>query len=151
MRPMSARTSRAARVAAMPLVAAVLVSSACSDQPAATAPIGVRPEVSAEPVSTSISTDPITDIVTAVTAAWTAKDASTYESTLVRIVVSHCQTTATWMFCSVTSVASNIPSLRRGSRADLRMQRYLMVIGAAWGGQTTSHRVMSSPASPWLR
>jgi len=78
MRPMSARTSRAARVAAMPLVAAVLVSSACSDQPAATAPIGVRPEASAEPVSTSISTDPITDIVTAVTAAWTAKDASAY-------------------------------------------------------------------------
>jgi uncharacterized protein (TIGR02246 family) len=62
----------------MPLVAAVLVSSACSDQPAATAPIGVRPEVSAEPVSTSISTDPITDIVTAVTAAWAAKDAAAY-------------------------------------------------------------------------
>jgi len=79
MRPMSARTSRAARVAAMPLVAAVLVSSACSDQPTATTPIGVRPVgASAQPVSTSISTDPITDIVTAVTAAWTAKDASAY-------------------------------------------------------------------------
>ena len=78
MRLMSARTSRAARFAAMPIVAAVLVSSACSDQPAATAPIGVRPEVSAQPVSASISTDPITDIVTAVTAAWTAKNASAY-------------------------------------------------------------------------
>ena len=78
MRLMSARTSRAARFAAMPIVAAVLVSSGCSDQPAATAPIGVRPDVSAEPVSTSISTDPIMDIVTAVTAAWTAKDASAY-------------------------------------------------------------------------
>jgi uncharacterized protein (TIGR02246 family) len=79
MRPMSARTSRAARVAAMPLVAAAVLSSACSDQPAATAPIGVRPvAVSAQPVSSSISTDPITDIVTAVTAAWTAKDASAY-------------------------------------------------------------------------
>ena len=78
MRLMSARTSRAARFAAMPIVAAVLVSSACSDQPAATAPIGVRPEVSSQPVSASISTDPITDIVTAVTAAWTAKNASAY-------------------------------------------------------------------------
>jgi len=79
MRLMSARTSRAAHVAAMPLVAVALLSSACSDRSAATAPIGVRPvEVSAQPVSNSISTDPITDIVAAVTAAWTAKDASAY-------------------------------------------------------------------------
>jgi hypothetical protein len=28
------------------------------------------------------------------------------------------------------------PPARRGSRADLRMQRYLKVIGAAWGGNT---------------
>ena len=79
MRLMSARTSRPARFAAMPLVALVLVSSACSDQPTATTPIGVRPVgASAQPVSTSISTDPITDIVSAVTAAWTAKNASAY-------------------------------------------------------------------------
>jgi hypothetical protein len=32
----------------------------------------------------------------------------------------------------------NIPSLRRGSRADQKMQRYLNAIGAAWGGQTTA-------------
>ena len=77
MRLMSARTSRAASIAAMPLVA--LLSSACGDQPDATAPIGVRSvEVSAQPISNSISTDPITEIVTAVTAAWTAKDASAY-------------------------------------------------------------------------
>ena len=75
---MSARTSRAVSLAAMPLMAVALLSSACSDQPAATAPIGVRQvEVSAQPVS-SISTDPILDIVTAVTAAWTAKDAAAY-------------------------------------------------------------------------
>jgi uncharacterized protein (TIGR02246 family) len=79
MRPMSARTSRAARFAAMPLIAVALLSSACSDQSDGTAPIGVRPvAVSAQPVSSSISTDPITDIVTAVTAAWTAKDAAAY-------------------------------------------------------------------------
>ena len=78
MRLMSARTSRSVSFAAMPLVV-VLVTSACGDQPNATAPIGVRPvEVSAQPVSNSISTDPITDIVAAVTAAWTAKDASAY-------------------------------------------------------------------------
>jgi uncharacterized protein (TIGR02246 family) len=76
MRLLSARTSRAASFAAMPLVA--LLSSACGDQPNATAPIGVRPvEASAQPLS-SISTDPITDIVTAVTAAWAAKDAAAY-------------------------------------------------------------------------
>ena len=77
MRLVSSRTSRAASVAAMPLV--VLLSSACGDRPDATAPIGVRSvEVSANPVSNSISTDPITDLVAAVTAAWTAKDASAY-------------------------------------------------------------------------
>jgi len=76
MRLKSAGTLRAASFAAMPLVA--LLSSACGDQPNATAPIGVRPvEVSAQPLS-SISTDPITDIVTAVTAAWAAKDAAAY-------------------------------------------------------------------------
>ena len=32
----------------------------------------------------------------------------------------------------------DIPSLRRGSRADLKMERYLNAIGAAWGGQTTA-------------
>jgi len=62
----------------MPLVAVALLSSACSDQPDSTAPVGVRPvEVSAQPVS-GISTDPILDIVTAVTAAWSAKDAAAY-------------------------------------------------------------------------
>ena len=77
MRLTSARTSRAARFAAMPLVA--LLSSACGDQPNATAPIDVRPvEVSAQPLLNSIPTDPILDIVNAVTAAWTAKDASAY-------------------------------------------------------------------------
>jgi uncharacterized protein (TIGR02246 family) len=76
MRLKSAGTLRVASFAAMPLVA--LLSSACGDQPTATAPIGVRPvEVSAQPHST-ISTDPITDIVTAVTAAWAAKDAAAY-------------------------------------------------------------------------
>jgi uncharacterized protein (TIGR02246 family) len=76
MRLECAGTLRAASFAAMPLVA--LLSSACGDQPHATAPIGVRPvEVSAQPLS-SISTDPITDIVTAVTAAWAAKDAAAY-------------------------------------------------------------------------
>ena len=78
MRLVSARTSRAASFAAMPLVA-VLVSSACGDQPDATAPISVRAvEMSARPVSSSISTDPIMDIVSAVTAAWSAKDAAAY-------------------------------------------------------------------------
>ena len=78
MRLVSARTSRAASLAAMPLLA-VLVSSACSDQPDATAPIGVRAvEMSARPVSSSISIDPIMDIVSAVTAAWAAKDAAAY-------------------------------------------------------------------------
>ena len=77
MRLVSSRTSRAASLAAMPVV--VLLSSACGDQPGATAPVAVRSvEVSAQPVSNSISTDPITDIVAAVTAAWTAKDASAY-------------------------------------------------------------------------
>ena len=79
MRLVSARTSRAASLAAMPLVAVALLTSACSDRSAATAPIGARSvEASALPVSSSISTDPITDIVTAVTAAWTAKDATAY-------------------------------------------------------------------------
>ena len=38
---------------------------------------------------------------------------------------------------SVTPVEGDIPSFKEGSRADLKMQRYLIVIGAAWGGQTT--------------
>ena len=79
MRLMSARTSRAASFAAMPLLAVALLSSGCSEPSEATAPIGVRPvDVSAQPVSSSISTDPILDIVTAVTAAWAAKDAAAY-------------------------------------------------------------------------
>jgi uncharacterized protein (TIGR02246 family) len=78
MRLMSARTSRAARFAAIPLVAAAL-SSACSDGSDTTAPVEARTvAVSAQPVSTSISTDPILDIVAAVTAAWAAKDAAAY-------------------------------------------------------------------------
>jgi len=48
---------------------------------------------------------------------------------------------------SVTPVEGDIPSFKEGSRADLKMQRYLIVIGAAWGGQTTD---MTSPSSPWL-
>ena len=77
MRRMSAGTSRAGTFAAMTLVA--LVSSACSDRPDATAPIGARSvEVSAQPASSNISIDPIMDIVNAVTAAWAAKDASAY-------------------------------------------------------------------------
>ena len=77
MRLVSAGTLRAASFAAMPLVA--LMSSACGNQPDATAPVAVRPvEVSAQPVSSSISTEPILDIVTAVTAAWAAKDAAAY-------------------------------------------------------------------------
>ena len=77
MRLMSARTSRAARFAAIPLVAAAALSSACSDGSPATAP--VRPvAVSTQPATISISADPILDIVTAVTAAWTAKDAAAY-------------------------------------------------------------------------
>lgn len=77
MRLVSARSSRAARVAAMPLVAVVLLISAC-DRPDATAPIGDPPvSVSAQPLS-SISTEPIMDLVSAATAAWTAKDASAY-------------------------------------------------------------------------
>lgn len=77
MRLVSAGTLRAASIAAMPFVA--LLSSACGDQPNATAPIAVRPvEVSAQPASSNISTDPIMDLVAAVTAAWTAKDASAY-------------------------------------------------------------------------
>jgi uncharacterized protein (TIGR02246 family) len=77
MRLMPAGTLRAASFAAMPLVA--LLSSACGNQPDATAPIGVRPvAVSAQSPSSSISTEPILDIVTAVTAAWAAKDAAAY-------------------------------------------------------------------------
>ena len=77
MRLVSARTSRAVTVAAMPLFA--LVSAACSDRSDATGPIGIGPvNVSAHPASSSISTDPIMDIVSAVTAAWTAKDAAAY-------------------------------------------------------------------------
>jgi uncharacterized protein (TIGR02246 family) len=77
MRLMPAGTLRAASFAAMPLV--VLLSSACGNQPDATAPIGVRPvAVSAQSPSSSISTEPILDIVTAVTAAWAAKDAAAY-------------------------------------------------------------------------
>lgn len=79
MRLVSAGTLRAASVAAMPLVAVALLSSACSDRPDSTAPIGVRPvTVSAQPPSSSISTDPIIDLVSAATAAWAAKDATAY-------------------------------------------------------------------------
>jgi len=74
---MSARTSRAASLAAIPLVAVAALLSACSDD--TTAPLGAQTvAVSAQPVSSDISTDPILDIVTAVTAAWTAKDAAAY-------------------------------------------------------------------------
>jgi uncharacterized protein (TIGR02246 family) len=77
MRLLSAGTLRTARFAAIPLVA--VLSSACGDQPNATAPIAARSvEVSARPLSSSISTDPIMNIVTAVTAGWTAKDAAAY-------------------------------------------------------------------------
>ena len=63
MRLMS-RTSRAARFAAIPLVAVAALSSACNDGSSATAP--VRPvAVPTPPVSSSISADPILDIVTA--------------------------------------------------------------------------------------
>ena len=76
MRLLSAGTLRTVSFAAIPLVA--VLSSACGDQPNATAPIGGRPvEVSAQPLS-SISTDPIMDIVAAVTAAWAAQDAAAY-------------------------------------------------------------------------
>jgi hypothetical protein len=37
------------------------------------------------------------------------------------------------------------PPLRRGSRADPSMQRYLIAIGAAWGGQTAGYRVDDLP------
>jgi uncharacterized protein (TIGR02246 family) len=63
----------------MPLVAVVLLISACGEPSDATAPVGAEPvQAFAQPGSSSISTDPITDIVTAVTAAWAAKDASAY-------------------------------------------------------------------------
>ena len=79
MRLMSARTSRAVSISAMPLV--TLLSVACSDRSDATSPTGVRPvETSALPASGSISTDPIMDIVSAATAAWAAKDAAAYGS-----------------------------------------------------------------------
>ena len=79
MRLVSAGTLRAASIAAMPLVAVALISSACSDGPNSTAPVRAQPvDVSARAASISISTDPIMDIVTAVTAAWTAKDATAY-------------------------------------------------------------------------
>jgi uncharacterized protein (TIGR02246 family) len=77
MRPMSARTSRAASFAAMPLVA--LLGLACSDRSNTAAPIADRSvAASAQPLSNSIPTDPILDIVRTVTAAWAAKDASAY-------------------------------------------------------------------------
>ena len=38
------------------------------------------------------------------------------------------------------------PPSRRGSRADLRMQRYRKVIGAAWGRQTTGSHGARGPA-----
>lgn len=77
MRPVSARTSRAATFTAMPLVA--LLGLACSDRSNTAAPIADRAvEASAQRLSNSIPTDPILDIVQAVTAAWTAKDASAY-------------------------------------------------------------------------
>jgi uncharacterized protein (TIGR02246 family) len=79
MRLMSTRTSRSANLTAMPLVAVVLLISACGEPSDATAPVGAEPvQAFAQPGSSSISTDPITDIVTAVTAAWAAKDASAY-------------------------------------------------------------------------
>jgi len=77
MRLVSARTSRAASLTAMPLVA--LLALACSDRSNAAAPIAGRGiEASARPLANSIPTDPILDIVSAATAAWAAKDASAY-------------------------------------------------------------------------
>lgn len=77
MRLVSARTSRAASLAAMPLVA--LLGLACSDRSNTAAPIAGRTvAASGQPLSNSIPTDPILDIVNTVTAAWAAKDASAY-------------------------------------------------------------------------
>jgi uncharacterized protein (TIGR02246 family) len=77
MRLVSARTSRAASFAAMPLVA--LLGLACSDRSNTAAPFAGRSvAASAQPLSNSIPTDPILDIVRTVTAAWTAKDAAAY-------------------------------------------------------------------------
>ena len=77
MRLVSARTSRAASLAAMPLLA--LLGLACSDRSNVAAPVAGRPvAASAQPLSNSIPNDPILDIVNAVTAAWTAKDAAAY-------------------------------------------------------------------------
>ena len=79
MRLVSAGTLRAASIAAMPFVAVVLLSSACSEQPDALAPVAVPPgDASVRAASTSISTDPILDLVSAATAAWSAKDAAAY-------------------------------------------------------------------------
>jgi uncharacterized protein (TIGR02246 family) len=78
MRLVSAGTLRAASVAAMPFVAVVLLSSACSDQPEATAPVAVPGDASVRVPSTSVSTDPIMALVSAATSAWAAKDASAY-------------------------------------------------------------------------
>jgi uncharacterized protein (TIGR02246 family) len=79
MRLVSAGRLHTASVTAMPLMAFALLSSACSDRPDATGPVGARPvEIAARPISGSISTQPIADIVSAVTAAWAAKDASAY-------------------------------------------------------------------------
>ena len=77
MRLESAGTLRRASHAAMPVLAAILASSACGDRPEATAPVR-SVETSAQALSNSIPTDPIVDIVNAVTAAWAAKDAAAY-------------------------------------------------------------------------
>jgi uncharacterized protein (TIGR02246 family) len=70
---------RAASLAAMPLVAVVLLSSACADQSEVIAPVTARPgDEAVRGAATSISTDPIMEIVAVATAAWTAKDVSAY-------------------------------------------------------------------------
>jgi uncharacterized protein (TIGR02246 family) len=78
MRLVSAGTLRAASIAAMPLVAVALLSSACSDQPTATTPDASQMVDVSVRAASSISTDPIMDLVSAATAAWAAKDASAY-------------------------------------------------------------------------
>jgi uncharacterized protein (TIGR02246 family) len=79
MRLVSTGKLRAASAAAIPLVAAALLSAGCTDPSDATAPVRAQPVgLPARPPSVSISIDPIMDLVTAATAAWSAKDASAY-------------------------------------------------------------------------
>jgi uncharacterized protein (TIGR02246 family) len=76
---MSAGTLRLASVAAMPLMALTLVSSACGDRNDPASPPASRAAgFAAQALPEAIPTDPILDIVEAVTAAWTAKDPAAY-------------------------------------------------------------------------